>query len=100
MNTYINKKIASAAGKVSKRGKAKPKIKDWIHLDEFITDEFTSHFITIMRRYKKDGKDAQYIKTYLDVLKFFHPVMKSTEIDMKQDININIISDNDIMKKI
>ena len=91
------KQQASASGKKSKRGPARPQLKKvWENLNEFINDEFFSHYIVILRRYKREGKDKEYAEAFMQLLKYAKPTLKSSEKKIKNDITILIKNSEDI----
>ena len=72
---FTDPKKASEAGRKSRRGRAK-RAKDWEQLREVILNKHTEKFNDILNRL--DGMD--FIKAYLEVLKYFKPRLQSVEV--------------------
>ena len=78
-NTFRNRDIARKAGAKSKRGKAKL-APEWVALRDAILNKHTRRFNKIL----DELQPTDFVKTYLEVLKYFKPRLSNIEVEQQQ----------------
>lgn len=68
------------------KGSVNVKTKQWAKLGSYITGKGAKRFATIM----EGSSDEDFIKNYLQVIKYFRPAMASVDANVKGDTSITI----------
>lgn len=77
-DTFNNKKIASEAGKKSRRGKSKKTLL-WEQLGNFITEEGAKEYLLYLKELRKTDK-KKFAEEYRAILEYFKPKQQRTEL--------------------
>jgi len=70
----------------------KLKADSWKMLEAKMSTEFTQKYINLMDIYYHDDPE-KFMKCYETMTRYFKPILKSAEIKMNGDIQINLIGE-------
>ena len=96
-NGYSDRKVASEAGKKSKRGKSE-KTKQWELLGERITNKYTERVFKYLDTIKDDAK---FMVAYMNLLEYFKPKLNRTDLTNDgEKFDFSVLNDAELINEL